>query len=105
MRAGEGRGGSTGNPRCVKIVSTTARSSIVVSRRSRPPQSGQANTSMAHTRRSKSAQATYAGRTEATGVAPASGAEPLVGGTTRCGASATTTGPLWQRPRGAKAPW
>ena len=36
------------------------------------------------------------------GAAPA---EPLADVGTRCGASSTTTGPLWQRPRGAKAPW
>ena len=42
MRAAEGCGSATGNPRCVRIFSTTARSWIVASKRSRPPQSGQA---------------------------------------------------------------
>lgn len=36
---------------------------------------------------------------------PAAPAEPPVGGGTRYGESSTTTGPRWQRPRGANAPW
>ncbi len=55
MRAGNGHGGSAGNPRCVRIFSITARSSIVASRHSRPPQA-KAETSIARTRRSKSAR-------------------------------------------------
>jgi hypothetical protein len=85
VRAAEGCGRSTGNPRWVRICATTARSSIVASRRSRPPHSGHAKMSSANTRRSKSAQATYVGRTYAAGGAADAGtapAEPRAGGAT-----------------------
>jgi hypothetical protein len=76
VRAGDGHGGSAGNPRCVRICPSTVRSSMVASRRSRPPQLGHAKMSSANTRRSRSAQATYGGRPYAAGGASAPAATP-----------------------------
>ena len=61
-RAGGDRGGlrtgtSAGSPRCASIVRMTWGSSIVASRRMRPPPRGQASTSRAKPRRIRSAHA------------------------------------------------
>src|SRR5262249_2299906 len=49
--AGAAVGGSTGRPRCARIFSITAWSSIVATKRKRPPPSGQAKMSISKVRR------------------------------------------------------
>jgi len=58
-RAGSGCGHSLGMPRWERILRTTARSSMVARKRSRPPHSGQARMSISNVRLRRSAHEVY----------------------------------------------